>query len=521
MVACAREVTSPPISPAEPLRLFNGKDLGGFYTWLVDTKREDPRHVFAVTNGMIRISGEGLGYLATEKRYQDYHLIAEFKWGKTNWPWGDRIGKARDSGIFLHAIGPDGNSHDGQGAFMAAIECNMFQGATGDLLLIRGNAEDLSLIAPRLSAEVADQPDAYGWFTWLKGGERKTIERMGRLNWFGKNSEWNDRLDFRGARDVEKPYGEWNRIECVCDGDRVQIRLNGAVVNEAFDLFPASGKILLQCEGSEVFFRRLELLPLNNAPATVPAGRRVKLAEGQLFIPNAFIPAGGESDVTLHLHGAPTVVERNFLSAGCSGVLVNVTLPGLSSVYTERFRDPAVFRRILDETAGQLKAPGVKQEPRFRRVTVSSFSAGFGGVRELLKNEEAFDRIDAVVMADSVYSGYTGDPGRHEVNPANMEGFLKFACAAAQGHKRMIISHSQQRPDGYASTTETADYLISRLGGAREPIAESWPGGLQLLSRFRKGELEIYGLAGDTAADHMKHLQNLSSFLERTREYGE
>ena len=47
-----------------------------------------------ITNGMIRISGEGLGYLLTEKRYQDYHLVAEFKWCKTNWHWGDRLGKA-------------------------------------------------------------------------------------------------------------------------------------------------------------------------------------------------------------------------------------------------------------------------------------------------------------------------------------------------------------------------------------------------------------------------------------------
>jgi hypothetical protein len=121
MVARAGEGVEPPISPTERVRLFNGNDLGGFYTWLVDTKSEDPRHVFAVTNGMIRISGEGLGYLATEKGYRNYHLVAEFKWGKTNWHWGDRIGRARDSGIFLHAIGPDGNSHDGQGAFMAAI----------------------------------------------------------------------------------------------------------------------------------------------------------------------------------------------------------------------------------------------------------------------------------------------------------------------------------------------------------------------------------------------------------------
>src|SRR2546428_57938 len=105
MVPRAGEGAEAPVSPNERIPLFNGKDLGGFYTWLVDSKREDPRHVFVVTNGVIRISGEGLGYLATEKEYQDYHLVAEFKWGKTNWPWGGRTGKARDTERFRDAGG--------------------------------------------------------------------------------------------------------------------------------------------------------------------------------------------------------------------------------------------------------------------------------------------------------------------------------------------------------------------------------------------------------------------------------
>ena len=98
----AHAETPQPFSPTNSvIKLFNGKDLAGFYTWLVDTKREDPRHVFTVTNGMIRISGEGLGYLSTAREYQNYHLIAEFKWGERNWSWGDRLEKACDSGIFL------------------------------------------------------------------------------------------------------------------------------------------------------------------------------------------------------------------------------------------------------------------------------------------------------------------------------------------------------------------------------------------------------------------------------------
>jgi hypothetical protein len=251
------------IRVTEPIILFNGKNLDGFYNWLVDSNYEDPRGVFSVTNGMIRISGDGLGYLATQKAFKDYRLILEFKWGRTNWAWGDRIGKARDSGLFLHATGPDGNSHDGDGAFMAAIECNIFQGATGDILLIRGNASDGSLIAPRVTVETARELDEENWPYWKNGGEKRAIETWGRINWFGKDPGWKDELDFRGKNEVENPPGQWNRLECVAKNGTIQIHLNGVLVNEAKNVWPRSGKILLQCEGSEIFFRRLELQPFD------------------------------------------------------------------------------------------------------------------------------------------------------------------------------------------------------------------------------------------------------------------
>ena len=252
-----------PLAPkSKTVSLFNGRDLSGLYTWLADAKHEDPRHVFTVTNEVLRISGEGLGYLSTRESYANYRLIVEFKWGSGHSQWGDRIGKARDSGIFLHSTGPDGNSHDGKGAFKAALECNLFEGATGDLLLIRGNAADGSLLAPRITVETADARDADGWPYWKQGGKQTTLERWGRVNWFGKDRRWKDCLDFRGTGDIEKPVGEWNRIECSCDGDRIQTWLNGVLVNEAFDVWPTNGPILLQCEGSEIFVRKFELHPL-------------------------------------------------------------------------------------------------------------------------------------------------------------------------------------------------------------------------------------------------------------------
>jgi hypothetical protein len=138
----------------------------------------------------------------------------------------------------------------------------VFQGATGDFLLIRGQAADGSLIAPRLTAEVAPQKDPEGWHTWQRGGAKQTLERWGRVNWCGKDPRWRDVFDFRGAHEVERPPGEWNRLECEARGDRLRIVLNGVTVNEAQAVWPRRGKILLQCEGSEIWFRTIEWWPL-------------------------------------------------------------------------------------------------------------------------------------------------------------------------------------------------------------------------------------------------------------------
>jgi len=243
--------------------LFNGRDLSGFYTWLVDTRYEDPRQVFTVTNGLLRISGDGLGYLATRASFRDYELTVEFKWGETNTRWGDRIGKARDSGVFLHATGPDGNSHDGKGAFMAAIECNVFEGATGDFLLIRGDDAQGKLIAPRVTITSDGRHDADSWPWWSPDGNALTLERWGRVNWRHKDAHWRDITGFRGARDVERPLGEWNQLVITCRDAMIRVEFNGQLVNEATEVWPREGKILLQCEGSEIFFRKLVLTPLD------------------------------------------------------------------------------------------------------------------------------------------------------------------------------------------------------------------------------------------------------------------
>jgi hypothetical protein len=240
------------ISPrGEVIQLFNGLDLTGFYGWLKDTEYEDPQRVFSVHEGLLRISGEVAGYLGTQKAYRDYHLIAEYKWGERT----DGGKTVRNSGILLHAVGPDGN----RSPWTASIECQIAQGCVGDFIVIRGKDADGSTIPVTITSDTILGPD--GRTRWKKGG--KPTVYSGRQFWWSRHDpDFKELLDTRGKNDVDSLFGQWTRVECICDGNRITVVVNGVTVNECYDTFPPAGKILLESEGFEILFRKLELHPL-------------------------------------------------------------------------------------------------------------------------------------------------------------------------------------------------------------------------------------------------------------------
>jgi hypothetical protein len=242
-----------PITPKSAVSLFNGKDLSGWTTWLKDTKREDPRHVFQVTDGLLHLSGDGDGYVATKEAYRNYHLSVEYKWGKFH------KGKyVRNSGILLHATGPDGGAG---GAWPSCIECQLAQGCVGDLILIRGKDEDGKEIDVHFTAETELAPDKRR-HRWKAGGEKKTFPPTRGQFWWSKHDwDFEEFLDTRGKNDVESPVGEWTKVECIAEGNELTIKVNGKTVNHVSDVVPSAGKILLQTEGSEIYFRNVEIRP--------------------------------------------------------------------------------------------------------------------------------------------------------------------------------------------------------------------------------------------------------------------
>lgn len=212
--------------------LFDGQDLSQFDSFLRDDGlNADPGHVFQVEKGLIHISGKQFGYLITKQEYKNYYLRAEFKWGAGT--FAPREGQARDSGILYNIQGPNK-------VWPRSIEFQINEGCTGDFWVTDGAA-----LTDKKGTRVSG-PDGSG-------------SKIDRFN----KGEVKNVVGFRDpTNEVEKPHGKWNVVELVNRDGHLWQYVNGKLANEGTDAFPSSGKILVQSEGAEVFFRNIKLYPL-------------------------------------------------------------------------------------------------------------------------------------------------------------------------------------------------------------------------------------------------------------------
>jgi hypothetical protein len=234
-----------------------------------------------------------------------------------------------------------------------------------------------------------------------------------------------------------------------------------------------------------------------------PAGRREKLELGTLFLPVARPRA-----ILFFFHGGNWLPE--VAAARSKVAVVTVQAGSGSGTYARLFEDPRRFERLLAEAESKA---GVK----FARVLLGGWSAGGGAIRQILKAPDAYARVDAVLMIDGIHTDYVeGKPGPLEskVGVENLKGWEQFGRDAIAGRKRLMITHSEIFPGTFASTTETADYLVGQLGLRRRPVLRWGPMGLQQLSEARAGKFLLMGFAGNSAPDHVDQLHALPVWLE-------
>ena len=252
--------------------LFNGEDLSGWYTYQRQPEpssivaniakdadgnymepiglNKDPLNVFTVVEEdgapAIRISGETFGILVTERNFSDFHLQLQFKWGDEKYP--PRANEKKDSGILYHSIGKEGAWG---GVWMKSLECQVQDTDCGDYISVDTVFADVPAV---LNAED-------NRFYYTEGAEKIKFDH--------------NRAYCNKSEDFEKEMGEWNTMDIYTfKGNSVHVvngQVNMRIYNTRYlengsEVPLTRGKIQLQSEGAEIFYRAIQLTPISEIP---------------------------------------------------------------------------------------------------------------------------------------------------------------------------------------------------------------------------------------------------------------
>jgi LysM repeat protein len=236
--------------------------------------------------------------------------------------------------------------------------------------------------------------------------------------------------------------------------------------------------------------------------------RRVSM--GQMLAPQrGGLTRGGGFDLIVHFHGH-FPIRKEFVKAARGQVLVAIDLGIGSGAYQSAFASPRVFEKLLESVKKEMARRSGRKKTYVRKLALSSWSAGYGAVSQILQ-QKAGKKVDALILLDSVHSGY--GPGG-EVETAQLEPFLKFARKARSGRKLMFQSHSSITPPGYASTQEVSRVMVKKLGGKLRKSRRSDVLGLKLFERYDRRGYHVRGYRGDDKPDHCAHLGLMKDVLK-------
>ena len=208
---CAIVGCSPKYKP-----LFNGTNLNGWYAFTpTEKKHENAQDIYAVSDNMIRLHGEKVGYLMSYKSYNNFELTVDYRWN-TEQKY-HRNNNTKNSGV-MYNIPTDAPDV----LWPRGIQFQIKEGFTGDFVLL----------------------------------DSVTINVKGVTNPAGKSV-----VDTR-LKSNDKPTDERNTLMIQSKNGHCLQYLNGQLVHEGIDASSKKGRILLQYEGSPIDFKNIKIKTL-------------------------------------------------------------------------------------------------------------------------------------------------------------------------------------------------------------------------------------------------------------------
>ena len=196
---------------------------------------------------VLRISGEYYGCLVTKQDFSNYRFRAQFKWGDKKWE--PRLDELKDSGILYHTSGPYGVDY--WKSWALSQEFQVIEHGIGEYWTQATSMFDIRVDAKKPGEEAPRWNPKAPWIEFKSGNNHALA-----------------------GSDEDKP-GEWNTIELVCYQDDCVHIVNGKVVmalanaryRDGEKVVPMTGgKLQIQSESAEVFYRDLEIQPIGAMP---------------------------------------------------------------------------------------------------------------------------------------------------------------------------------------------------------------------------------------------------------------
>ncbi len=197
---------------------------------------------------VLRISGEFYGCLQTKESFSNYHLKLETRWGEKKWV--PRLDEPKDSGILYHSRGPFGVDY--WKSWALSHEFQVIEHGLGEYWTQATSAMDIRAL-PKAEGEAAPRWDPSA--PWM---------------------EFSPPNNHALAGSDQDRVGAWNRLELVCFEDDCVHIVNGLVVmalknaryRDGQKWVPMTGgKLQIQSEAAEVFYRDIEIRPIPAMPA--------------------------------------------------------------------------------------------------------------------------------------------------------------------------------------------------------------------------------------------------------------
>jgi hypothetical protein len=200
----------------------------------------------------------------------------------------------------------------------------------------------------------------------------------------------------------------------------------------------------------------------------------------------------GSVDIVINIRGIPGAT-KSAASLGVNAVVVTAEAGGLgSSKLHKAFGSAAWINHAVSTVLAHLQKQFPDKKIKRGKLVVSGFSGGGGAIASIATQRSGVKGgIDGIIINDGLHS----KPGS-----AGMEAIVEFAREAQKDPtKKFKILHTAIVPwspklGRYTSTTESANYILDRLGLERQMETESTEFGFKPTSHARSGGVEIVAM---------------------------